>query len=630
MLDRVEIRVKAGDGGNGRVGFRREMYVPFGGPDGGDGGRGGDVIIKADKSTDSLRSFRQRMLYRSENGHNGAGKQKHGKDGQDLNLLVPPGTMIIAVEEDGSELLLADLASIGEEIIVGQGGKGGFGNIHFKSSINQSPRLAQRGEKGEERTLRLELRLIADVGIIGYPNAGKSTLLAAASAAKPKVASYPFTTLEPVLGVVTVGQDNFILAEIPGLIEGAHLGKGLGHDFLRHAMRTRILIHLIDGTSGNPADDMIKVNNELAMFDASLAKKPQIIALNKIDLPEVQEKLDIIKAELSGAGIKAHYIAAATGQGVDALMAAAMELLKAQTATEKHPEAPAKVFRPQPREARIKVTREGEVWIIHAPGLDRLIAGGGATASELRWQLNFQLEKHGINSILQKAGVKAGDEVRCGDLIWEWDMPGRSVNRIGIFGGTFDPVHLGHMMIAEAAKTALELSEVLIVPAGQPMSKPSATVAPAKQRLEMLRLAVEGSPYLKVSALEIERKGPSYTSDTIAEIKKKSGKGEELYFILGWDSLAQLPTWHEPSKIISMCTLVAVPRPGYAKPSLKSLEGILPGVSDKVIFLEKPRIDISATEVRELAAKGESIDHLVPEAVAKYIKKNKLYTTSGG
>ncbi len=630
MFDKVEISIKAGDGGNGAVSFRREMYVPYGGPDGGDGGKGGDVIIRADKSTDSLRFFRHRKMYQAENGHNGAGKKKYGKDGKDLILLVPPGTMITTIDEDGKEELLTDLENIDDKVVVGVGGKGGLGNVHFKSSTNQTPRLALRGEKGEEKTLRLELRLIADVGIIGYPNAGKSTLLAAASAAKPKIASYPFTTLEPVLGVVNIGTTSFVMAEIPGLIEGAHLGKGLGHDFLRHAMRTKILIHLISGTSDTPADDMIKVNNELAKFDISLAQKPQIIALNKIDLPEVQEKLDVIKKELSGAGIKAHYISAATKQGVDKLMASALELLKTQTESEKRPEPPGKIFRPQPKEPRIKVDRKGSEWIIRAPGLDRLFVGSGATEGELRWQMNYQLEKHGVNNILEKAGVKVGDKVRCGDLVWEWDKPGRAVNKVGILGGTFDPVHLGHLMIAEEAKTALELNEVILIPAGQPMSRPNETVTSAKHRLEMLKLAIEGTPYLKVSAIEIERKGPSYTAETITEIKKKSGGKDELYFILGWDSLEQLPEWHQPSRIITMCTLVAVPRPGYDKPRLKNLEGVLPGISPKVIFLDKPRVDISATEIRDLAAKGESIDHLVPEAVARYIKTHKLYSTSGG
>jgi nicotinate-nucleotide adenylyltransferase len=247
----------------------------------------------------------------------------------------------------------------------------------------------------------------------------------------------------------------------------------------------------------------------------------------------------------------------------------------------------------------------------------------------LRWQLNRQLEKHNVNNILDKAGVKTGDKVRCGDLVWEWEKPGNKTNKVGILGGTFDPVHLGHLMIAEEAKTALDLSEVLLIPAGQPMSRPNENITPAKHRLAMLQLAVEGKPYLKVSSMEIERKGPSYTADTIAEIKNNS-VGSELYFILGWDSLAQLPDWHEPLKIINQCTLVVVPRPGYAKPSLKALEGILPGITQKVIFLDKPRIDISATEIREMAAEGDSIEQLVPEAVAQYIKKNKLYTTPGG
>ena len=306
-------------------------------------------------------------------------------------------------------------------------------------------------------------------------------------------------------------------------------------------------------------------------------------------------------------------------------MAEAMKILREQATAEKKPELPGKIFRPQPREDRIRVVREGDTWVIKAYGLDRLIAGGGATANDLRWQLNQQLNKLHANKILEKAGVKAGDKIRCGDLVWEWTSPGRGGKRIGILGGTFDPVHLGHIMIAKEAKEALELDELILIPAGQPMFKPRAVVTSSKHRLEMLRLAIEGIDYLKLSTIEIEREGPSYTADTIAEIRKKSGRGDELYFILGWDSLAQLPTWHEPSKIISMCTLAAVPRPGYTKPRLRGLEGVLPGISKKVIFLEKPRVDISATEVRELAARGESIEHLVPKPVAEYIKKNKLY-----
>ena len=624
MIDHVEITIRAGDGGNGAIGFRREMYVPYGGPDGGDGGKGGDVIIKADRSVDSLRAFRQRQTYKAENGKNGAGRKKFGADGDSLVLSVPPGTVITETGENGAESPAGDLEKEGESMIAALGGKGGYGNVHYKSSVNQAPRIAQRGEKGEERRIRLEMRLIADAGIIGYPNAGKSTLISKASAARPKIASYPFTTLEPVLGVVEHGTDTFVIAEIPGLIEGAHLGKGLGHDFLRHAMRTRVLVHLVSGDSASPIEDMVKVNNELALFDPSLSKKPQIVAVNKIDIPEVREVLDVIKSDFAAVGIKAHFISAETGDGVKALMAAVYDTLREKTEI-KQTETPVKIFRPQPKEPRLEIERDGTVFIIHAAGLDRLMVGQGATANELRWQLGMQLEKIGANKALEKAGIKPGDKVRCGDLTWEWASSEKEKKKIGVFGGTFDPVHLGHIMIVEDVKQSLELPEILIIPAGQPQTKITESVTPARQRLEMLEMAIKGKPGLSISTLEIERKGPTFTVDTLVELKNKY-KNYEIYFILGWDSLEQLPTWHEPSRVINLCYLVAVPRPGVKKPSLKGLEGVLPGIAEKVIFMDKPKIDISATEIRELAANGESISHLVPEEVEKYIQKHKLYS----
>ncbi len=420
MFDKAEIKVKAGDGGSGAVGFRREKFIPFGGPDGGDGGSGGDVVVRAEDAMDSLRRYRQKRSYRAENGRNGGGNRKHGRNGEDLILAVPPGTMVTADLSDGTGFLIADLEKSGDEAIVVSGGGGGWGNTHFTSSTNQAPHIAQRGETGEGRTIRLEMRLIADVGIIGYPNVGKSTLLASASAAKPKVASYPFTTIEPVLGVVEISLESFVMAEIPGLIEGAHRGRGLGYDFLRHAMRTKILIHLISGDSESPSDDMMRVNEELSLFDPYLAQKPQILALNKIDLPGVQERLDSIKREMSGAGIKAHYISAATGQGVSELMAEALKVLRAQAAVAERVKPPAKVFHPRPRESRFTVSRIGEEFVISAPNLERIFAGAGVTPADLRWQLSHQLNRLGVNKALEKAGVKAGDKIRCGELTWEW------------------------------------------------------------------------------------------------------------------------------------------------------------------------------------------------------------------
>jgi GTP-binding protein len=271
MYDRVAIRVRAGKGGDGVVSFRQEKFVPFGGPDGGDGGDGGDVIIKAEGSVSSLRAFERRRFYKAANGEGGKGKKKHGKKGKNLILTVPVGTVILSKTQVGGKALMADLEEAGQQVVIARGGKGGWGNTRFVSATNQAPQIAQIGEIGEENSVILELRLIADVGVMGYPNVGKSTLLAACSAAKPKIASYPFTTREPILGAVEVGQRSFVLAEIPGLIDGAHLGRGLGHDFLRHVGRTKILIHLVDGSSASPVEDMIQVNNELSLYDSALA-----------------------------------------------------------------------------------------------------------------------------------------------------------------------------------------------------------------------------------------------------------------------------------------------------------------------------------------------------------------------
>jgi len=345
MFDRAEIRVKAGDGGDGVVSFRREKFVPFGGPDGGDGGDGGDVIMIADPSVTSLKMLRHKRFYKAAKGGNGRNKKKHGKKGEDLILPVPVGTVVSYKSQIGGNTIIADLEQPSQQAVVAKGGKGGFGNAHFATSTNQAPQIAQKGEAGEENYLILELKLIADVGLIGYPNVGKSTLLAAVSAARPKIASYPFTTVEPILGVVMVGQRSFVLAEIPGLIDGAHLGRGLGHDFLRHIVRTKMLIHLVDGSSVSPAEDMARVNTELSLFDSALAQKPQLVVVNKIDLPEVRAHLDEIRD--SFAGTKVLFVSAATGEGIPELMAETMNMLQSVP----KPEAGKikKVFHPKPR-----------------------------------------------------------------------------------------------------------------------------------------------------------------------------------------------------------------------------------------------------------------------------------------
>jgi len=418
MFDSVVIVVQAGEGGDGVVSFRREKYVPFGGPDGGDGGDGGDVVIMADASVTDLRWFKKKGRYRAGDGKNGGGQKKHGKRGQELILKVPLGTIILDEGQLGDDTLIADLEHPGEQAVVAKGGKGGLGNTHFVSSTNQAPRIAQAGEVGEEKSIIFEMRLIADVGIIGYPNVGKSTLLTAASAAKPKIASYPFTTREPILGVVEVGQRTFVLAEIPGLVDGAHLGRGLGHDFLRHIARTKVLIHLIDGSSKSPEEDMTKVNAELGLFDSDLARKPQLMVVNKIDLSQVQGRLAEIEGAFSSVGTEITFISAVTGEGVAGLMTEAMKMLEEVGETGK--KVLRKVFRPQPKEEAVRVYKEEDTFVVVTPELERIIARTDMSSPEVRWQLDRQLTRLGVSRALKKAGVKPGDKVRCGNLEWEW------------------------------------------------------------------------------------------------------------------------------------------------------------------------------------------------------------------
>lgn len=421
MFDRAEVRVRAGRGGNGIVSFRREKFVPLGGPDGGDGGKGGDVIIKIDAGLTNLKVFRWRGIYRAKDGLDGKGKNKHGRDGVDKELSVPVGTVVMSVSDKRDSVFLADLDEVGQRVVVARGGRGGLGNVHFASSTNRAPRIAQQGEPGEEKSINLELRLIADVGIIGYPNVGKSSLLAAASAAKPKIASYPFTTLEPILGMVLVDHHSFVMAEIPGLVVGASLGRGLGHDFLRHVVRTKVLIHLLDGSSDTPAEDMVKVNNELAIFDSDLAKKPQLVAVNKVDLPDVRSRMKELREAFSHIGVAAHFVSAATGEGVACLMTETFGIFK-EAAEHKKPvrKVPMKVFRPKPRVAGVSVRREGDVFVVLSPELERIVSGTDITDAEARRQLLGRLTKPRVSRALEKAGIKAGDRVRCGSLEWRW------------------------------------------------------------------------------------------------------------------------------------------------------------------------------------------------------------------
>jgi len=416
FFDEAIIHVRAGNGGNGCVSFRREKYVPFGGPNGGNGGAGGDVYIVADRHLNTLVQFKKRRHFRAESGAHGQGKDMQGKRGKDLFIRVPPGTV---VRDAKTGELLADLVQDGQKVLVAHGGRGGRGNAAFASSTNQAPRIAEKGEPGEARSLKLELKLIADVGIIGVPNAGKSTLLAAVSAARPKIADYPFTTLTPNLGVAVVDHQSLVLADIPGLIEGAHAGAGLGIKFLRHIERTRVLIHLLDGASADPVQDFEAINEELVLYSAKLAAKPQIVALNKMDLPQAQQVWPSVQAAMRERRLPVFAISAVTGQGTRELLYAVLKIL------EEMPEEPvaiaeAKVFRPAEEEDAFEVVREGDNFRVRGRRVERAAAMTDWNNQEAVARFQRILKAIGVLEALRQAGCQPGDTVVIGDYELEW------------------------------------------------------------------------------------------------------------------------------------------------------------------------------------------------------------------
>ena len=345
FVDEVDIQVSAGDGGRGCLSFRREKYVPRGGPDGGDGGHGGSVYVVATPTKNTLVDFRYHPEFKAPRGQHGQGSNRTGQTADDLDIAVPIGTLVFEKDAESGELrLIADLATEGQRVLVAQGGRGGRGNARFASSTNRAPRRTEPGLPGEEKQLRLQLKLLADVGLVGFPNAGKSTLISRISAARPKIADYPFTTLAPNLGVVSLSDDrSFVVADVPGLIEGAHSGSGLGHQFLRHIERTKVLIHLVDvsGASGrDPVRDFDVIMEELRLFDPQVAAKPMLVAANKIDALDEPDRLGRLQQHVEALAIPFFSISGATGEGVDALLESAWREIVLARAAEPGPAAP--------------------------------------------------------------------------------------------------------------------------------------------------------------------------------------------------------------------------------------------------------------------------------------------------
>jgi len=415
FLDEVEITVRSGKGGDGMVHFLQERHMPRGGPDGGDGGRGASVILQVDPSMRTLHTFRFKKQFVAEDGQAGGVNKRSGRGAEDLVLRVPPGTLVY----DASGVTVGDLTEPDQPLVVAKGGRGGRGNQHFANSRNQTPRIAEKGEPGQEKQLRLELKLIADIGIVGVPNAGKSTLLAALTNAKPKIAAYPFTTLLPNLGVAAFDeQTSLVLADIPGLIEGAHEGKGLGHDFLRHIQRTRVLIHVLDGMAEDPLADFSQINSELALFDPALAEKPQIVAFNKVDLPDVQARWPGVEGQLKKLGYEAMAISAVVGQDVRQLLGRAAQLLAELPEPVAAEELP--LYKPVTDPGEFHVEREGEDWRLHGASLERAAAMTYWEHDQSVRRFQRMLQRLGVDVTLRNAGVKHGDTVHIGEYELEW------------------------------------------------------------------------------------------------------------------------------------------------------------------------------------------------------------------
>jgi len=425
FLDRVKIWVRAGDGGDGAATFRKEAHVPRGGPDGGDGGRGGSVYLRVDPGQTTLRDFRYRHHFKATPGGRGTRARRHGRAGEDLVIDVPPGT---AVHDDRDGALIADLVARGQRTTVARGGRGGLGNTHFKSATHQAPKHAQMGEPGEERWLRLELRLIADIGLVGLPNAGKSTLLAAVTAAQPKIADYPFTTLEPNLGVMDLDHDvdderRPTIADVPGLIEGASAGAGLGHAFLRHVERTRVLVHVVDGASRDPEWDYDVIREELRAHDPALLEKPTLVAFNKVDLPAAQVTWPAFSRARRAGDLDVVAISAATGEGLDTFRACVAALLPSAAELEAPPEpAGVVVHRIDAMGDAFLVERDADgAYRVRGKRIERIAAQTNFDVEESAERFQRDLERLGIDAELRRAGVAAGDLVRIGGAELEWD-----------------------------------------------------------------------------------------------------------------------------------------------------------------------------------------------------------------
>lgn len=430
FVDKAKIYVKGGDGGDGLVAFRRELYVPEGGPAGGDGGKGGDVIFRVDEGLRTLMDFRYQKHFKAPRGEKGRNKTQHGANAEDMIVRVPPGTIVY---DDDTGEMLADLTRHGQEVVIAKGGRGGRGNTRFKSPANTAPAIAENGEEGQERWVTLELKVMADVGLVGFPSVGKSTLLSVVSAAQPKIGAYHFTTITPNLGVVKVDDErSFVMADLPGLIEGAHTGIGLGHEFLRHVERTRIIVHVVDmsGMEGrDPFDDWVKIGEELRLYNAKLAERPQIVAANKMDMPESEENLAAFREKLAAErpDIEIMPISSLTRQGISELLYRVADVLDSLPDPSELPEETKEeeehvVYRMEerPSDHEFRITRDNEVYVVESESIEKLLKRTQFASYEAVMRFGRILRNIGVDAELRKRGARDGDTIRIGDFEFEF------------------------------------------------------------------------------------------------------------------------------------------------------------------------------------------------------------------
>lgn len=430
FVDKAKIFVKGGDGGDGIVSFRREKYVENGGPAGGDGGHGGDLIFRVDEGLRTLMDFRYQKHFKAQRGERGKVKGMHGASAEDTIVRIPPGTVII---DDDTQEIIADLTRHGQQVVVAKGGRGGRGNIRFATATNPAPYISENGEEGEERWVVLELKVMADVGLVGFPSVGKSTLLSVVSGAKPKIGAYHFTTITPNLGVVDVGDGrSFVMADLPGLIEGAHEGVGLGHEFLRHVERTRVIIHVIDMAASegrDPYEDWQKINSELSLYNEKLAERPQVIAANKMDMPEAAEQLELFKQQLEQSGSERVYeivpISSLTKQGIQELLYKAADILdtvavQAEVEEVKEIEERKVYSYEKKEEITFTIRREDEVFVVESEGIARMMKRMNLNSYDAVMRFARIMRKLGVDEALRKAGAKDGDMVSVADFALEF------------------------------------------------------------------------------------------------------------------------------------------------------------------------------------------------------------------